>query len=225
MRTLTALTRAAGISALLAVSALSTPAFAGKNDRAQEAIAVAKSKIEAADKLGASAEAAGLQMRARDSLRTAQDLLSHGKKDAAILEATHSGELADQALVMTDKRKVGAARDAQADAQGAAMDAQRSAARSEANADAAQQAAAAADTRAAAAQQQAATAQAQTDAMRAMPAAAPAPQTTVTTVQTEDREVVTPAAKPVVKRKVVRHHRTPHSVAHKTTITTTQQPQ
>ena len=52
MRHFTTLGRSAGIATLLALSALSTPALAGKNDEAQQAIAEATGKIESADKAG-----------------------------------------------------------------------------------------------------------------------------------------------------------------------------
>ncbi len=211
MRNVHSFARTVAVSALIAVSAMSTPAFAGKNDRAQEAIAVAKGKIEAADKVGAAAEAGGLQMQARDSLLKAQALLSDGKKDAAILEATHSGNLADQALVIADKRKVGAERGARMDAEAAAANAQQSAA--------------SADARANSAEQSAATANAQADAMRNAPppapvvVQAPAPTTTTTVATSEEREVVRTAPKPVVRRKVVHHYH--HTPVKKNTVTVT----
>ncbi len=205
MRHVQSFARAAAISALLAVSALSSPALAGKNDRAQEAIAVAKGKIDAADKVGASAEAGGLQMKARDALRNAQALLSDGKKDAAILEAQHSGELADQALVVTDKRKTMAQTGARQDAEAAAASAQQSAAE--------------ANQRAASAEQSAATANAEADAARNAPSvvvAAPAPAPTTTTVMTEEKIVHTPARR--AHRTVVHHRAKPATtVAQKTT--------
>jgi len=63
-------------ASLLATSALSlavaTPAFAGKTERAREAIAAAEAKIHTAESLGATADAPRDLAEARAALATAK---------------------------------------------------------------------------------------------------------------------------------------------------------
>ncbi len=214
--------QAASLSILALILASPTPAFAGKANDARAAIASAKGKIEAGDKVGASVEAGRMQAQARAALQNAESALSHGHKDEAITAARHAGELADQALILADQRKTAAAT---ADRRGA-----------EAEADAAHDTAAAATARAASAEQSAAMnaqaaqsnaqmaadANARADAMRAAP---PAMASATTTTE----RIITPA--PTVKRHVTHHglhrkvvKRAPSKVVEKTTTTLTTAP-
>ncbi len=224
MNRLKLLPRAIGISALLAMTSLSVTAHAGLADEARKAIAAAKAKIEAGDKIGASGEAATIQVQARDALHRAEAEFGKGEKNEAIAEAKHAGDLADQAIVLTDKRKQMAEQAGRHEAEAAAGAAQQSAAVSAARANSAEATAADAQARAAAAQQSAASANAQADAMRdAPPPPAPATSTTVTTVDKDE------AAAPVVHHVRHRVHHTrvrggTHAV-HQTTTTVTTAPQ
>lgn len=209
-------TSIASVSALLALSTVPAAADPGKADRARSAIAEARGKIEAGDKVGASAQAPELQARARASLASAEALLSRGKKDEAIADARHAGEFADMAIVTADRHKAADARDAEA----SAADAHRSAADANGRADSAEQAAAAANARANSAQQAAALAAAQTEALRNAP--------TTTTVATEKVVVATPPATRTVtvrQKAPVRKHRVvskpARAVVEKTTTTVT----
>lgn len=205
--------RTVSISALLALTAFPVTAHAGEADRARAAIAEAKGKIEAGDKVGASSGAPMLQTEARASLGNAELLLARGKKTEALAEAKHAGELADIAIVNADKAKMAASRDRRLDAEAAAASAQQSAVAADARANSAEQAAAAAN--------------AQADAMRNAPAPVivAAPPTTTTVATVERTTVTTPA--PVVhkkkavqkKRRVVHHHKATPSVTQKTTTT------
>lgn len=204
MRSIHQIVRGIAISATLAM-ALPGVAYAGQNDRAQQAIAEARGKISAGTVVGAGDEAVGLQTRAKAALNDAENLLSKGKKTEAIAAAQQAGLMADQALAMSNRTKTAAAEVAVTKAQGDAADAKASAAASA-------QDAAAANTR----------------ADMAMATPAPAPTTTTTTVATEEH-VVTPA--PVVRHST--RHRTVRKTAHRTakakpvtvnstTVTTTQ---
>jgi hypothetical protein len=198
MHSLTTIVRGFAISATLAM-AMPGIAFAGQNDRAQMAIAEARGKISAGNMIGAGQEASGLQTRARASLNDAESLLSKGKKEAAIVAAQQAGQLADQALAMTQSRKDQTMTSAIGNA--------------EASAASAQQSAAAANQQVAAANARADTAMAMATPAPAMVMAAPA---TTTTVTTEERTEIAPA--PVV------HKSTKPKTTHKTTHTTTKKP-
>lgn len=221
-------TRAVGFSALLALATVPATAGPGKKDRARAAIAEARGKIDAGEKVGVSTQAPELQVRARAALASAEELLARGKKDAAIADARHAGEFADMAIVAADKQKAEVARDRRLDAEASADAAHQAAADATGRAESAEQAAAAANVRADSAQQAAVAAAAQAEALRN----APAP--TSTTVATVEKEVVrTPAAarRTVTVRRAapVRHttHRVvrkPARVVEKTTTTVTTQP-
>lgn len=195
-------------SALLLVSG---PALAGKKDRAQEAIAQAQGKIDAAHKMKVGDTNPAAIARAEASLRMAQERLKSGHKEAAIQAAIESQQFADTAIGHSQAR-------AQADAQMQASSAAE-----------AQQDAAAANARAAAAEQAAASAASDAQAARAaaaVPVVVPAPAPAATTVTTETVKTV-PAtvvhrAVPV-KRKVVRKttHPARATVVEKTTTTVT----
>ena len=204
MRT-TLFTRAVAVSALLAVSSLSTAAYAGEKDRAKVAIAEAQAKVDAADKIGASGEAAETQSRARAALETARVSLARSKERQAINDAHRASELADLAISATERNKAMATRDERAgrlDAEASAAAAQQAAANANASA-------ADANLRAASSQQAAAMASAEASALRnATPA--------VTTVQTTEQVI---AAKPAT-RKVVRTKARPAVKKTTTTVTT-----
>jgi len=199
-------TRTIAVSALLAISGLPVAAYAGEADRARAAIAEAKGKIEAGDKVSSEGEAADLQGRAHAAFQSAQNNLSKGRKGEAISDAQHAGEFADMAIVSADKHKTAVARNGRLDA--------------EASVSAAQQSAAEANDRANNAQQVAATATAQADALRNAP---PAP--TTTTVATVEKQVVRTPVSTVHHTKHVVTKKPVQTTADKTTTTvTTTQP-
>ena len=199
MKTLTQHT----LVALAAFTVATTPALAGgKNEQATAAIAAAQAKIDAANKVGASGEVPRLQADAQAALREAQNDLSHGHKDEAILAANHAAQLADTAIGEAQKAQSERAAMAQGAAANAAMNAQQDAAAANARAEAAQQAANAAA-------QDAAAARAAPPVVMVAPAPAPATSTTVTT----ETSAPAPAAAP---KKIV--HR---AVKHRTQRATT----
>ncbi|QNQ12178.1 hypothetical protein H3Z74_22365 [Sphingomonas alpina] len=203
------MTRALCVSALLLSSA--TPAFArGKTDRAHEAIAAAKAKVDAANKLGASGEVPRLQAQAQAALRSAEEDLAAKRKDQAIAEANRASELADTAIGISERNR------------NEAVNAERAAAAD------AQQEAAAANARAQAAQQEANAAAADAAAARAAPPPAPIviapPAPTTTTITTETVKSAAPATvarKKVTVRKPVRRVVKRSGTAEKTTTTVT----
>ena len=196
-------------AAAVLLSLASAPAFAGKAERARTAIAEARAKIAAGDKVGTGANAPMAQNQARAELGNAEALLSRGKKTEAEATARHAGELADMAIVDADRAKMTASRERRIEAETAAAMAQQSAAN-------AQQNVVAADARANNAERAADNANARADMMATLPAAAPAPTTTVAIVE----KTVTPTiAKRVAPRKKVVVRRT-SPVTTKTTTTT-----
>jgi hypothetical protein len=190
MRSIPKIFRAIALSTTLAI-ALPTLALAGEKDRAQEAIAEARGRISAGNMVGAGDEAIGLQSRAKASLHDAEALLSKGKKTEAIAAAQQAGQLADQAISMTNNKKAMATNVAVGNAETSAAMAQQSAA------DSARQVAVA-NTRA--------------DMAMQMPAPAPAPTSVTTTVATQDTTV----AKPVVVHTAPNTVRTTTVTAHST---------
>ena len=227
MQRLGKITRTIALSTMLALSTFSVAAYAGKHEQAVEAIAQARSKIEAGDKVGTSTQAPELQTQARAALTTAERLLFRGEKAEAILAAHHASDLADQAIVVADNRKASAAHDRLLDAQSSASNAQQSAAVANVRADSAQQATANANGRADAAQQAAAmannradtaqiattAANAQTDALRNVPRPAAA-TTTVAVVEKETVRTLAPVRH--IRHRIVRRH-----IKKTTTVTTT----
>jgi len=232
MTKFTQLTPAMGLFAVLAATMMPMTAFAGEETRAEAAIAEAKGKIDAGDKVGAADQAPDLQGQARQALITAQDLLSHHHKSEALATAQHASELADQALATANRRKDrseidrrDAAHAAEANAQQSVMSADNRAsnaetARSDANtrANAAEAATTAANLRADQANQSSAAANAQMDAMRATP-------TTTTMAVTQHDTVEQQSATPARHHRhhhVVRHHaHTAHVKTTTTEVTTT----
>lgn len=211
------ISRSITLSTMLALSAIPVAAYAGKHEQGVEAIAQARGKIEAADKVGTSVQAPELQAQARAALVSAETLLSKGKKAEAIIAAQHAGDLADQAIVSADARKASAERDRQLDAQSMAINAQQAAATANSRADSAQQAIFNANSRADAAQLATMNANAQTEALRN----APKPATTTTTVAVVEKE--TRQAPAPVRHRVVHKRRHVTHVRKTTTVTTTHQ--
>lgn len=213
MRRIIFLARAASLSGLVALAAIPVSAYAGQAEQARIAIAAARSKIEAADKIGAGGE---LQARAHAALLSAETSLKDDHKETAIAEARKAGELADLAISSAGKQKATALRAERRDSDAEVAAAERSSAISAARADNAAQAADMANARAQNAEQAAGMANARADAMQA----APAPETTVTT-ETE-RTHTTPATvtKKTVRRAPVRHAKRPRVVQHKATTVT-----
>ena len=178
-------------ASLLASSAMAlavtTPAHAGKADRAREAIAAAEAKIHTAESIGAGLEAPGRTADARAALATAKLNLAAGHKTTSIVEAVRASALADGAIGELQRRKddsIAAAQEAQREGVSMAQD---QAATAQQQALAAQQEAAAANSRADAAQQSAAMSAADAAAARNAAATAalnpPQVETTVTTQQ------------------------------------------
>ncbi len=224
-----------GLAAVLAATMLPAAAFAGEQTRAEAAIAEAKGKIDAGDRVGTSNQAPELQAQARAALSTAQDLLSHHKKSEAIAAAHHASELADQAIVTANTRKNDAdharrddLRDTASQAQQSAASANTRAATAEAasvnanaRADSAEQATTVANIRANTAEQSTIAANAQAEALRSP---------TTTTVAMTQHETVEPVATPAPVRKprhrrvMHRHHAAAHVKTTTTTIVTTHRP-
>ena len=190
--------------------ALPTAAFAeGKTDQARKAIAAAQAKIDAVNIVGAAGDAPRLHAEAVRALHIAQDELNHHAKVEAVRDATRASELADQALVASQRARTNDQRLATEAAQAQAV---------------------AANARAADAQ--AAAARAQTDAAAARaappviiqtpaPAAAPT-TTTVSTTTTDMAATAAPARKRVVRKTTYRHtHRHPTRQTVHTTATVT----
>lgn len=234
-------TRTIGVSALIALSMLPSAAYAGKHSDAVQAIAQAKGKIEAGDKVNVVRQAPELQAQARASLSSAQDLLSHGHKDEAISAARKASEFADQAIVSADNIRMASERERRHDAQDAAAAATQSASDANVRASLAQQAtananasAADADHRAALAQQAAQNANASVDGANLRTAIAQqaavdanartdalrnAPTTTTTTVAVVQDAQVRHSAAPA--HRAVRHKMRHHVLAHQTRKSTT----
>lgn len=198
------LTGSATLAACL--SLLATPAFAGKKDRAQAAIAAAEAKIQTNDSMGVATTLPARQAEARELLNNAKADLKAGHKTEALEEANRAAAMAEAALGETQKRKA-----AEADAQ--TEQAQAAAANAQADAQAANARAANAETTAAVASVQAAAAQ-----QAAANAAAPAPQ--VETTVTTENKATTPARK-VTRTKVVRRKASTATTARATAPTTT----
>ena len=197
--------RATSLSAALAVTLAASPVFAGNQTKAEAAIAEARGKIDAAEKVDVGHLAPELQAQARAELQAAQDQLSNHKKVDAISTANHAGALADQAIIVAHDRRIAVERERRLETQSAANAAQQSAADANLRAESAQSAAMAANNRAESAEHASAAANAQVEAMRTAP---PAQPTTTTVAVTERSTVVTPkvVTRKVVVRKPV-HHR------------------
>jgi len=216
------MTRKLAVAILLCTSMQVSTAYAGDQADAEAAIAVAKGKLSAGDKVGTSRRAPELQDQARAALAEALDLLNHHHKKEARDAAIRAGELADRALVAGDNRRIQAEQTHRLDTQEAAITAQQSAASANQRADKAEVMGNAANQRADKAEHEAADANARNDALRtARPPAEP--QTTTMTVT--QREIV-PVAPRKPTRKILRRHT--HRVIHHgqttTTVVTTSHP-
>jgi len=214
---------AAVLTSALAL-ALGTAVHAeGKKDRAQEAIAAADAKIQAAQTAGAGSATPDKIAHAREILADAREELRTGHKEAAIADANHAGALAEGSIGQTQQQVVASAANAVGQARSEAADARDQAASQVAEAN---ERAASADRAAAASAQQAQAAQAsaavaEEAATAASASAQPAPQVQ-TTVTTEDQTSSAAAPAKVTHRRVVHHHRSRATHVHKTTTTVTQ---
>ena len=230
---------------LLAVSAmalvLSTPALAGKADRAREAIAAAEAKIHTAETMGSGADMPHQTADASAALAMAREELASGKKSPAIADAIRASALADAAIGEMQHRKDRALAEAQQNGRNAVDAARQQTDFAQQLAASAQQQTAEANGRAAMAQQSAAisanaamTAQNAANAANAQSAAnvaALALPARVETTVTTDQPVASPVTQRTVTRRttrrhVVRHHRarTAAPVSHVTTTTVVTQP-
>jgi len=206
--------------------AVSTPAFADKKDRAQEAIAAAEAKVHTAESLGAGVEVPAATASARAALATAKEQLASGHKSASIDQAIQAQALADTAIGELQRRKndtLAAARASERASAEAARDQAAVAANqvdsARQRADTAQQQAADANARAEAAQQAAANSAADAAAARAAAAVQPAPSQVETTVTTQQRGPVHRSTRTkVTKRTTTAVHPAPAS--EQTTTTT-----
>lgn len=219
------LTRKLGFALLLSASTLSPLWAAGDQSDAEAAIAVARSKIAAGDKVGTGRLAPELQEQARTALLEAQGLLNNHHKKEAMTAAVRAGELADRALVSGDNRRTEAEQVRRLDTQDAAIHAQQSAANANVRANSAEMMGNVANQRANNAEREAAAANARVDQLRAAAPVA-APQTTTTVVTEHDTSVIAPA--PAIRHKVVRKpapktHRRITSHRKATTVVTSDQ--
>jgi hypothetical protein len=200
-------TLVAGIAAAALLALPTTASAEGKTDQARKAIAAAQAKIDAVNIVGAAGDAPRLHAEAVRALHIAQDELNHHAKLDAVRDATRASELADQALVASQRARTNEQHSAT---------------------DAAQAQAANANERAADAQAAAARAQADAAAARAAPPvviqtpAPPAPTTTTVSTTTTDEAAAAPAHRRVVRKAATHHHHHParHTV-HTTAIVTT----
>jgi len=125
--------------------AITTPAQAGKGDRAHEAIAAAEAKIHTAESIGTSTEVPRETADARAALAVAKENLAAGHKSMSIAAAIRASALADTAIGELQQRKddsVAVAREGASVAQDQAASAQQQAAEATLRAEAAQQSAA-----------------------------------------------------------------------------------
>jgi len=195
--------------------AMTTPAHAGKVDRAHEAIAAADAKINTALSLGAGTALPDRTAEARATLATAREDLSSGQVSPAIEDAIRASALADSAIGEMQRRNdqsVAAAQEAQREGVAAAQD-QAATARQQA-ADANSRAAEA-NSRAEAAEQSAAMSAADAAAARDAAAAVQQPpaqvETTVTTQQRSGHHYT---------RTHISRHTTSHATAPSVSTTT-----
>jgi hypothetical protein len=205
MQSFNRIARVLGAASLLALA--STPVLAeGKHDRAEQAIAAAHAKIDAANRVGAGMNSPHLAATAEAALRTAEEDLSAGHKENAIRDAIRAQQLADTALNQAQAAHVQAVADNRAAANAAQAQAVDANARAQAASAQTDVANARADAAAQAAASAAADAQnARAAVVEAQAQAQPQPQPQATTVTTETTKssgarVVHSAPKKVVKR-------------------------
>ncbi|HEX8058704.1 MAG TPA: hypothetical protein VF481_18695 [Novosphingobium sp.] len=203
------------IAPLLAATAMTltvTPAYAGKADRAREAIAAAEAKIHTAEQMGSATDMPERTAEARAALARAKENLSASNKSTAINDAIHASALADATIGEMQRRKDAAVADANA-----SREADVSAAQSQAVA--AQNQAADANARAAAAENSAARSAAEANAARI--AAQSQPAAVETTVTTSNATAPRKAAR-TVTRKTTTTRTAPPATATTTTTTVKQ---
>ena len=196
-----------GIAAAAMIALPSAASAEGKTDQARKAIAAAQAKIDAVNIVGAAGDAPRLHAEAVRALHIAQDELNHHAKLEAVRDATRASELADQALVASQRARTNDQRSAT---------------------EAAQAQAASANERAADAQAAAARAQADAAAARSAPPVivqTPAPAPTTTTVSTTSTDESASADAPKRHRAVRRAgarrgHSGRHVVRTRATVTT-----
>ena len=211
------------IAPLLAASAMAltvSPAYAGKTDRAKEAIAAAEAKIHTAETLGATSELPGEAADARASLALAKDKLARGDKTDSIEEAIHAQALADTAIGVMQRRQNEAMANAEAARAQDVAAAQQQAVVAQNQAAGAQDQAADANARAAAAERSAASSAA--DAQAARLAAQTQPAQVETTVTTQQAGAPRRAAR-TITRKTTTKRAAPPAAASTTTTTTVKQ--
>ena len=138
----------ATIATAMMLGAASPGVARGKMDRAREAVAAARAKVDAAAKIGATGEVPRLQAEAAAALRTAEEDVASSRKDEAIAQANRASQLADTAIGISERNRNAAANVNTA----VAVDAQQQAAAANAQAQAATAQADDANARAAAAE-------------------------------------------------------------------------
>lgn len=216
-------------SAVILVSSTAAQAES-KTDRARQAIAVAETKIHAAEGAGASTATPNQVARADEVLADARAELRSGYKDQAILDANHAGALADASTGETHRLEAASANNAveaaRSEAAGAREQANEATEHAQAEAADARQQAAEANARAANAEQSAAISAQQAEAAQTAEAATAAgaattsPPAVTTTVSTADSATAAPVHTHV--KHVVRES---HGRTHAQTTTTVVQTQ
>ncbi|MDB5452516.1 MAG: hypothetical protein JWO33_1094, partial [Caulobacteraceae bacterium] len=94
-------------ASLLASSALvvaTTPAHAGQDERARQAIAAAEAKINTASSIGATAGSPRDTAEAQAALAMAKENLAAGREKASIEQAIRASALADAAIGESQQR-------------------------------------------------------------------------------------------------------------------------
>lgn len=203
------------LAPLLAASAMAltaSPAYAGKADRAREAIAAAEAKIHTAEQMGAATKMPERNAEARAALARAKEKLDAGKKSTSIDEAIRATALADATIGELQRRQNLAL-------EGAQRERAEDVAVAQEQAEAARRQAEQANLHAAQAQQQAARSAAEANAARSALAdtqARPEVETTVTTQAPTARR-----ATRTVTRKTTTARRSAAAPTATTTTTTT----
>jgi hypothetical protein len=204
------------ITPLLAASALAmtvTPAYAGREDRAREAIAAAEAKLHTAESLGAATAMPEDTAQARAALAMAREHYKSDHNAQAIEAAVRASSIADTVVGRIEQGKQQAIAGEQASASMASQQAA-----------VAQQDAAAANARAEAAERSAASSAADASAARSALATQQAAQVETTVTTQTPAKATTPRTKTTVKRTTARRAITPASGQVTTTTTVTQKP-
>jgi hypothetical protein len=207
------------IAPLLAATAMAltvTPAYAGKADRARQAIAAAEAKVHTAETMGAGSELPREAATARATLSRAKESLERGDKSDSIDQAIQASAMADTAIGVLQRDKDRQVAAAQATSQAQTADA----AMAQQQAAAAQNQAADANARAAMAERSAAASAAEAQAARV---AAAQPAQVETTVTTQQPAAAAPrrAARTVTRKTTTTARRAAPAAPATTTTTTT----